>query len=285
MPLSSTIKDGLNKLLEPFNLQLSTLTRERVEHARLSKLRENGQFGGSVFPILPQFTQSRPDIILDWVRRHRSATDRFKESGDDIRFSFDNNYFTSPDAEVAYSIARETKPRRIIEVGSGNSTRLFREAIRAGALGAQLISIDPNPRRSVRAIADKVLECAVEDVPIAEFSELAAGDILFIDSSHEIRTGNDVVRLFLDILPRLPAGILVHVHDIFLPFEYPQAWVCDFQWGFNEEYLVQALLQDSNGWEVLWAGHFLERTMPGFSAHFPHMAGRHGSSLWLRKLS
>jgi len=285
MPVSSAVKDGLNRLLKPLNLQLGTLTRERTESARLSKLAKKGQFGNSIFPVLPQYAQSRPDTILEWVRRHRAAIDEFSASGDGTRYSLDNRYFTSPDADVAYAIARESRPRRIVEVGSGNSTMLFREAIRAAGLDTQLISIDPRPRRSISAIADRVLECAVEDVALSEFEELAAGDILFIDSSHEIRTGNDVVRLFLNVLPMLPAGVLIHVHDIFLPFDYPQAWVCDHRWAFNEQYLVQAVLQDSSEWEVLWAGHFLERTMPNFSAHFPHMTGRHASSLWLRKLA
>jgi predicted O-methyltransferase YrrM len=283
MPISSAVKDGLNRLLKPFNLQLGTLTRARAETARLSKLAENGQFQNPAFPLLPQYEESRPDTILEWVRRHRAAIDEFSASSDGTRYSLDNSYFTSPDADVAYAMVRETRPRHIIEVGSGNSTMLFREAIRAGALDTKLISIDPHPRRSIGAFADKVLECPVEEVALTEFAVLASDDILFIDSSHEIRTGNDVVHLFLNVLPMLPAGILVHVHDIFLPFDYPQAWVCEHQWGFNEQYLVQALLQDSHGWEVLWAGHFLERTMPGFPAHFPHMKGRHARSLWLRK--
>jgi len=116
---------------------------------------------------------------------------------------------------------------------------------------------------------------------------LEAGDILFIDSSHEVRPGNDVVRLFLNIVPRLRSGVVIHVHDIFLPFEYPREWIIEntlnVKWA--EQYLLQAMLQASNEFEVLWPGYFLQRTLPGFSNYFHDGAGRFAASFWLRKLA
>ena len=97
---------------------------------------------------------------------------------------------------------------------------------------------------------------------------LKCNDILFIDSSHQIRIGNDVVKLLLDIIPALKKGVLVHFHDIFLPYDYPRQWIIDNRWEWNEQYLVQAMLQGSVEFEVLWPGHFLQRTFPNFANLF-----------------
>jgi hypothetical protein len=111
--------------------------------------------------------------------------------------------------------------------------------------------------------------------------------VLFIDSSHEIRPGNDVIRLFLNVVPRLHNGVVIHIHDIFLPFEYPQEWIVGNTLNVNwaEQYLVQALLQGSDHFEVLWPGHFLQRTLPKFSEHFQRETQGIATSLWLRKMA
>jgi hypothetical protein len=282
MPLTSTIRTGINRLLRGFNLQLGTLTAERAELARLSALDAEGQFAKAVFPTLPSFRKCKPEQILPAVDRFREITDGFSLIRDG-RYSFQNSYFSSPDAEVTYALVRELRPKLIIEVGSGNSTQLFREAIRDAEIASVLMSIDPRPRKSIDTVADKILKCRLEDVPVSEFESLRENDILFIDSSHEIRTGNDVIRLFSNILPRLAKGVLIHVHDIFLPYEYPAEWVLRNRWLWNEQYLVQALLQDSDAYDVLWPGHYLQRTLPTFARHFLQMPNRLASSLWLRK--
>ena len=92
-----------------------------------------------------------------------------------------------------------------------------------------------------------------------------------------------MVELFLNILPRLKPGVLIHIHDIFLPYEYPREWIMQNRWPWNEQYLVQALLQGSEEYEVLWAGHYHQKTMPDFAKHFPLWQGKDASSLWLRK--
>jgi hypothetical protein len=132
-----------------------------------------------------------------------------------------------------------------------------------------------------------VIRRRLEDVPPSELQDLLQpDDILFIDSSHEIRSGNDVVTLFLNVLPRLHSGVVIHVHDIFLPFEYPREWVIQNTLNVNwsEQYLVQAMLQGSDQFEVLWPGHFLQRTLPDFASHFGSKPVGIAMSLWLRKL-
>ena len=210
-----------------------------------------------------------------------------RDSREEGTYSFSNDYFTSPDAEVAYALIRLLHPKRIIEVGSGNSTHLFREAITDGELSTKLVSVDPSPRREIESVADEVIRRRLEDVPPSELQDvLQPDDILFIDSSHEIRSGNDVLTLFLDVLPRLHSGVVIHVHDIFLPFEYPREWIIrnTLNVNWSEQYLVQAMLQGSDQFEVLWPGHFLQRTLPDFACHFGSNPVGIAKSLWLRKL-
>lgn len=128
----------------------------------------------------------------------------------------------------------------------------------------------------------------LEDVSPADLEGvLEAGDILFIVSSHEIRPGNDVVCLFLNVVPNLRRGIVIHVHDIFLPFEYPREWIIEntlnVEW--TEQYLLQAMQQSSNEFEVLWPGYFLQKTVPGFSSYFNHGTAGIATSFWLRKIA
>jgi hypothetical protein len=188
---------------------------------------------------------------------------------------------------VAYALARQLHPSLIIEVGSGNSTRLFRQAIHAEGLRTKLMSIDPFPRVDIRATSDQVVRSRLEQLPASFLPGLlSAGDFLFIDSSHEIRVGNDVLNLLLNILPALKGGVVIHLHDIFLPYDYPREWIIARKWDqFKEQYLVQALLQDSETYEVLWPGHFLQRTLPDFADHFSGKPLGVATSLWLRKLS
>jgi hypothetical protein len=122
----------------------------------------------------------------------------------------------------------------------------------------------------------------VQEVAMAEFEALNAGDILFIDSTHVARTGSDVVHEYLEILPRLRPGVLVHIHDIFLPFEYPRDWIMEARFFWNEQYLLQALLAHSRAFEVIWPGYLMHRERPEVLAGaFPaYDAARHRPSSW-----
>jgi Methyltransferase domain len=281
------IKDRVNGFLKPLNVRIATLTAEQQEHSRLLKLEAAGHFVEPAFPLLKPFANCDPSEILVTVKRFKRETDQFLEAKGN-RYSYANDYFTSPDAEVAYAVLRNIKPRYLIEVGSGNSTQLFREAINDGALGTKIVSIDPTPRKDISSAADTIIEKRLEAVSADWISETLGSDgILFIDSSHVVRAGNDVTSLFLNVIPGLKNGAVIHIHDIFLPFEYPRDWLVLNQWDWNEQYLVQAMLQGSDQFEVLWAGHFFQRTWPTFETHFTFTPKRGGtaSSLWLRKLA
>lgn len=285
MAFTTRVKDRINRALAGVNLRLDTLTARRAEDQRLAALLRAGHFSRPALPLPHAFEALAVEDILAAVAAYAPQIDRFADPGrNDVSYSFDNIYFTSPDAEVLYAMLRTHRPRTVIEVGSGHSTRIMRQAVIDGRLPTRVIAIDPQPRRDIAGMADVChREAAGAGTDPALFAALQAGDFLFVDSSHEIRTGNDVVFLFLTVLPRLPAGVIVHVHDVFLPYDYPEEWVVRERWGFNEQYLVHGILAFGDAFDVLWAGHFLQRTLGGFSGHFPHLRQRVAQSLWLRK--
>ena len=119
---------------------------------------------------------------------------------------------------------------------------------------------------------------------LALFKQLGAGDFLFVDSSHHIKAGNDVLFLFLNILPTLANGVIIHFHDIFLPYEYPTEWLITQRWNWTEQYLLQAILQESSRYQFLWAGYYLQQTLPGFNNSFRYWGGGSAKSVWLRRI-
>ncbi len=196
---------------------------------------------------------------------------------------FDQSWFPRLDAAAAYAIVRRGRPRRIVEIGSGHSTRFLAQAIADEGLGTELICIDPAPRASLASLTVRHVPALLADTDPAIFAALRSGDILFIDSSHIAMPGTDVDRLFLDVLPRLAGGVLVHVHDVTLPAAYPPEWA----WrGYNEQLLVGALLQ-GGAYEILFSSHVAagraDWTSRGILGELPRPAGAHETSLWLRK--
>lgn len=284
MAFSTRIKSIINRGLNRIGLRLDTLTAARLEATRLERLEKAGYFDAPAFPIPAAFDAAAPGQVLEDLTRHASRFDDLvSRDRNPVAFTFDNGFFSSPDAEVLYCIIRRSRPRRIVEVGSGNSTKIMRLALRDGEIDAELCCIDPSPRVGVDDIADRVIRAGVENIDEPSiFEALGENDVLFIDSSHELRPGNDLTHLYLRVFPSLAAGVLVHIHDVFLPFDYRLEWARDERLGYTEQYLVQAMLQSGAPLEVIWPGYYLQRTMSGFSELFPHRRGRDAQSLWLR---
>lgn len=285
--LTTRIKLAANRWLARANLRLDTLTAERLEEERLAGLEDGGHFARKVFPVPEAMRRMDASPVLEAALEYADRFDDLRETyRNPVGFCFDNGYYSSPDAEVLYCMLRRFQPGKIVEIGCGNSTRISRLAIDDGGLASRLIAIDPLPRADVSGMADEIHRVPAESAQaLACLKELVAGDVLFIDSSHAIRPGNDVVTLYLNAIPRLPAGVLIHIHDVFLPYEYPSNWVVAQRWGWTEQYLVQAMLLFGDAFEVLWAGRYLQRTHPEFDRFFPHAAGRLAQSMWLRKTS
>jgi predicted O-methyltransferase YrrM len=203
------------------------------------------------------------EFLEEICKRYRGEYDTFPDdpTGDPHQYYLNQHAFRSVDAEILYSMIREHRPQRIIEIGSGMSTLIAAAAVRKNnELSGQVCrftAIEPHPpaflRGGVSGLSE-LIEDRVESIPISVFRELGRNDILFIDSSHVVRIGGDVVYEFLEVLPRLGAGVLVHVHDVFLPADYPRKWVQDRHSFPSEQYLLQAFLAFNSRFEVLWAG-------------------------------
>lgn len=196
---------------------------------------------------------------------------------------FDQDWFPRLDAAVAYTLVRRERPRRILEIGSGHSTRVLARAVQDGGLATEIVAIDPAPRARLDGLAVRHERCLLAEADPALAAALGPGDVLFVDSSHVAMPGSDVDRIFGDMLPRLPAGVLVHVHDIVLPDAYPAAW----EWrGYNEATVVAALL-GAGGHDLVFSSHWVASRRPdwiarGIVGRLPLAAGARETSLWLR---
>jgi hypothetical protein len=196
--------------------------------------------------------------------------------------------FHGTDVLVAYCMVRHFQPRRIIEVGSGFSSVVLGQAA-ARNKSSSLTCIDPFPHELVRKSNSipalrSLIETKVQDVDVEFFSQLESGDILFIDSSHTVKIGGDVNYLFLEVLPRLKAGVIVHVHDIFFPFAYRRDWTLEEFRFWTEQYLLQAFLIFNPEFEVLMANSYLNHYYPpDLKAAFPHLSRWIGGSFWMRR--
>ena len=208
-------------------------------------------------------------------------------------FYLNNAGFGLEDAGVLHCMVRHFKPRTILEVGSGNSTLVSaRAALMNEKEGSpcRLIAIEPYPRQYLkdgfpgfhRLIIEKL-----EQTDTSIFEQLGENDILFIDSSHVLRAGNDVKILYLEVLPELKKGVVIHSHDVFLPYDYPRKWVIDQLAFWTEQYILQAFLCLNKEYEVLFGNHCMLSKYPGkmqtffrrpqgYRAHVP-------CSFWYRK--
>ena len=201
-------------------------------------------------------------------------------------FYLGNRLFDGVDALVAYCLVRHLQPGLIIEVGSGFSSLLLGQAAAKNG-DAPLICIEPFPRDFLRKGFPglrTLVEKNVQQIDLEFFSQLNPGDILFIDSSHTVKIGGDVNYLFLEVLPRLKPGVIVQVHDIFLPFEYRRDWVLDEFRFWTEQYLLQAFLTCNSEFEVLLGNYYLSHYHEQqLKAVFPNLPRWIGGSFWMRR--
>lgn len=178
------------------------------------------------------------------------------------KFYIDNNFFERGDAEVYYQIIRYFKPKKIIEIGSGQSTLIGLEAIKKNKIENQTVTnltcIEPYENKWLEKLNIEILRKKIEDVDLELCSSLERNDILFIDSSHMIRPQGDILREFLEILPSLNSGVIIHVHDIYTPRNYPERWLKKENRFYNEQYLLEAMLDNSNRYSVMLGLNFLK---------------------------
>jgi hypothetical protein len=249
-----------------------------------------------VWPPAPRATPG-----IDWRERDqvalleelaRQPTIEFPDeaTGDPRDYHAGNEMFSRLDAWMLQGVLRRFRPRRMIEVGCGWSSLVTARVNREYLDGSlDFTCIEPFPQDFLKDGVDgisRLIQSRVEDLPIGPFLELRENDVLFIDSSHTVKTGGDVVYLFGEVLPRLADGVIVHIHDIFLPWDYPQEWVLTGR-AWNEQYLVSAFLAFNSAYRVLlgigWLSQFrpevLRTALPGYPEKYQDGAG----SLWIQR--
>ena len=207
-------------------------------------------------------------------------------------YYLDNGSFGAVDAEVLHSMIRYFKPKRIIEIGSGFSTYVSARACLLNKekeeVNTELVAVEPFPNDVLKGGfpgLSALIQKPLEQVDLDLFCSLEANDFLFIDSTHVLKIGGDVKYLYLEVLPRLTKGVIVHSHDIFFPFEYPKSWVLENHWFWTEQYLLQAFLAFNTAFEVLWAGQYMNRKYPKqVSKTFPsYRKDAFPGSLWIKR--
>lgn len=250
--------------------------------------------------VWPEQVPDTPGI--DWqgnrqvalVRDHFGRQDDFLipdgPTGDPLAYHAGNEMFSRLDAWMLQAMLRHYRPRRMIEVGCGWSSlmtaRVNREQL-GGAL--DFTCIEPYPPDFLGEGIDgisRLVVSPVEDVALETFLELRAGDFLFIDSSHTVKTGGDVVFLLQEVLPRLADGVIIHIHDIFIPWDYPQEWVLVGR-AWNEQYAVRAFLSFNSGFEILlsvaWLSQFHREVLTAALPEYPARYSDGGGSLWIQR--
>ncbi len=219
---------------------------------------------------------------LDFLRTAVSQHQTEWESGSapffSVGYKYGNGFFETVDAEIAYCLVRRYKPLRIVEVGGGYSSRVMAAALdvnfKLDGVRGDLVTIDPYPDRFPQNVfSDRVhlISQTVQNVDLDVFLTLQSGDVLFLDSSHVVGIGSDVVREYLEIIPRMAPGVLIHAHDIFIPGDYPREAVLHNLAFWSEQYLLQALLMFNPRFEVLWGSSYMQsRAKDALDVAFPH---------------
>ena len=214
------------------------------------------------------------------------------KKNEDQPFYYDNGWYPSGDAEYLYNMVRHFKPKRIFEVGSGFSTLVVKAALdknkaTAPASFCEHICIEPYEQPWLEKTISKVIREKVETIDKSFFRQLAANDILFIDSSHIIRPQGDVLFEYLEVLPVLAPGVIVHVHDIFTPKDYPDEWVYNRHSLWNEQYLLEAFLTFNSEFRIIgslnYLAHHYKKELAEKCPVFAQQDGQEPGAFWIIK--
>ncbi|WP_171125213.1 MULTISPECIES: class I SAM-dependent methyltransferase [unclassified Ruegeria] len=271
----------LNTVLDQFGVKLIDKVTEREERARLEAFERAGGLIRPAYALSPGMDRFDITQLADEYRQHAAALDALKDPArNQTGYRVGNGYYDSPDADALYLMIRRFQPKRVIEVGCGNSTRVTRQAIIDAGLDTQITAIDPFPRADIAHVVDQFEQKRLEDVDPSVFDQLESGDVLFIDSSHVVRMSNDVAHLFCRIIPNLKPGVVIHVHDVFLPYEYPKRFFYDCP-GWGEQYMLHALLQ-SDAFSMLWPGYYLQQDRLDAVEALPFLKDGRAQSIWVQ---
>jgi len=236
--------------------------------------------------------QNRADYkaLIDLAIANKENLWNIQKSTDETDFTkptWNNGFLPGLDIIGIYTLISHFKPKNYIEVGSGNSTKVAYKAKREHQLDTQIISIDPQPRAEIDQLADEVIRTPYENIDFDVVDRLEANDILFIDNSHRILPNSDAMVFFMETLPRLKKGVIVHIHDIYLPYDYPQ-FMCDR--AYSEQYgLAFYILANPEKYKTIFPNYFISedtelaaRLAPIWEHNNLEGVERHGGSFWLQ---
>lgn len=228
--------------------------------------------------------------FIDNALHHVAAIHNIKQSKEETNPQlpgWNNQFLPGLDIVALYAMLAHYQPKQYVEVGSGNSTKVAAYAKSTLNLATKIVSIDPMPRAEIDALADEIIRMPFEAINLDRILELSENDVLFIDNSHRILPNSDAMVFFMEILPRLKKGVIVHIHDIYLPYDYPQ-FMCDR--FYTEQYgLAFYLLANPKKYHTIFPNYFvsedkeLSAQLLPFWAH-PNLNGveRHGGSIWIQ---
>lgn len=216
----------------------------------------------------------------------------YNNSSGDTRYHFENGMLGPMDGLVLYSMIRHFNPKKIIEVGSGYSSAIMLDVnnnFRNNDMDLTFIEPYPDRLKSLLRKEDyssvTILEEKIQHVDLTIFHSLETNDILFLDTSHIVKTGSDVNFWLFNILPRLKPGVIIHIHDIFWPFEYPKEWIHQ-QKCYTELYLIRAFLMNNKDYEIQLFNNYLQKRHPEIvEKQLPVLMNTQGGSIWLKKVN
>lgn len=233
-------------------------------------------------------TQEQIKLVKEFGKYYNDMpfTDTKNEKG---RYYFENIFYSYTDAIFLYSMLRHYRPKQIIEIGSGFSSSVMLDTNNLFLNNEMnLTFIEPYADR-LKSLLTKVdvatttlIESNVQGVSLDTFDKLNAGDILFVDGTHVVKTGSDVNYVLFEIMPRLKSGVLIHFHDVFFPFEYPKSWVFEGR-NWNEDYFLKAFLMYNKEFEIKLFSDFLHRNYKEIFEDMPLCYKNSGGNLWLEK--
>jgi len=248
---------------------------------------ESGPHKG-LHKIIAKGNDEYKELVKNSIR-HKQVFEKITVSVTNNKMpAWENGFFPAIDTIILYTIIEKFRPKKYLEIGSGNSTKVAAFCRGQEKLTLSITCIDPHPRREIQEIANTWINEQIQSVSLDHFKNLEPNDIVFLDGSHVLHANSDVMWFFMEILPVIPKGVIIHIHDIFLPYDYPQ-WVCDR--FFSEQYILAACLLNSDDFKIICPNYYLliEKISPNVWMELwkiPALNGvkKHGRSFWFTKI-
>lgn len=261
-PYVKGLKDRINHYKKYISFQPGHYYSPLVDTAEFIELRKSTHLIKASFPEIGLNEENQLALLKEFKKYYNELPFNEKPS-DNLRYYYDNDFFSYSDAIVLFCMIRNFKPKRIIEIGSGFSSALLLDTNQHFFNSEiELTFIDPNPERLKSLLSDServdIVNIQVQKLDPEFFKSLEEGDFLLIDTSHVSKSGSDVNYIYFNILPFINKGVQIHIHDIFFPFEYPDKWIIKENRSWNELYLLRAFLAYSSTFEITYYNSFME---------------------------